>query len=143
MSSSNGGVPPGFRFHPTDEELLHYYLKKKLSFQKFDMDVIREVDLNKMEPWDLQGKVVILLLHDILICLLILKIKFYHQLLQYYIQLDLNEMVNDLVQFNYKLGFELSFGHIAGLNFIEREFYHSLQFSVTREISLHSALDNT
>lgn len=76
MSSSNGGVPPGFRFHPTDEELLHYYLKKKLSFQKFDMDVIREVDLNKMEPWDLQGKVVILLLHDILIFLHILKINF-------------------------------------------------------------------
>lgn len=56
MGSSNGGVPPGFRFHPTDEELLHYYLKKKISFQKFDMDVIREVDLNKIEPWDLQGK---------------------------------------------------------------------------------------
>ena len=61
MSSSNGGVPPGFRFHPTDEELLHYYLKKKVSFQKFDMDVIREVDLNKMEPWDLQGKIVVFL----------------------------------------------------------------------------------
>jgi hypothetical protein len=57
MASSGGGVPPGFRFHPTDEELLHYYLKKKISFQKFDMDVIREVDLNKLEPWDLQGKV--------------------------------------------------------------------------------------
>nr|KYP68776.1 NAC domain-containing protein 12 [Cajanus cajan] len=56
MGSSNGGVPPGFRFHPTDEELLHYYLKKKVSFQKFDMDVIREVDLNKMEPWDLQER---------------------------------------------------------------------------------------
>ncbi|KAF4369469.1 hypothetical protein G4B88_029567, partial [Cannabis sativa] len=55
MASSSGGVPPGFRFHPTDEELLHYYLKKKVSFQKIDMEVIREVDLNKMEPWDLQG----------------------------------------------------------------------------------------
>ncbi|XP_021724676.1 protein BEARSKIN2-like [Chenopodium quinoa] len=55
-SSSNGGVPPGFRFHPTDEELLHYYLKKKISFQKFDMEVIREVDLNKMEPWELQER---------------------------------------------------------------------------------------
>ncbi|XP_070006360.1 protein BEARSKIN2-like [Nicotiana sylvestris] len=51
-----GGVPPGFRFHPTDEELLHYYLKKKLSFHKFDMEVIREVDLNKMEPWELQER---------------------------------------------------------------------------------------
>ncbi|KAL8261144.1 hypothetical protein R6Q59_025193 [Mikania micrantha] len=56
MASSSGGVPPGFRFHPTDEELLHYYLKKKVSFQKFDMDVIREVDLNKVEPWDLQER---------------------------------------------------------------------------------------
>ncbi|RVW20152.1 Protein BEARSKIN2 [Vitis vinifera] len=54
MTSSSGGVPPGFRFHPTDEELLHYYLKKKVSYQKFDMEVIREVDLNKMEPWELQ-----------------------------------------------------------------------------------------
>ncbi|KAI4331989.1 hypothetical protein L6164_016932 [Bauhinia variegata] len=54
--TSNGGVPPGFRFHPTDEELLHYYLKKKLSFQKFEMEVIREVDLNKMEPWELQER---------------------------------------------------------------------------------------
>lgn len=58
MGSSNGGVPPGFRFHPTDEELLHYYLKKKVNFQKFDMEVIREVDLNKIEPWDLQGTAV-------------------------------------------------------------------------------------
>nr|UBT01664.1 NAC transcription factor 60 [Litchi chinensis] len=56
MASSSGGVPPGFRFHPTDEELLHYYLRKKVSFQKFDMEVIREVDLNKMEPWELQER---------------------------------------------------------------------------------------
>ncbi|EOA36417.1 hypothetical protein CARUB_v10010920mg [Capsella rubella] len=56
MSSSNGGVPPGFRFHPTDEELLHYYLKKKISYEKFDMEVIKEVDLNKIEPWDLQDR---------------------------------------------------------------------------------------
>ncbi|KAL5537415.1 hypothetical protein UlMin_043048 [Ulmus minor] len=55
-SASSGGVPPGFRFHPTDEELLHYYLKKKVSFHKFDMEVIREVDLNKMEPWELQER---------------------------------------------------------------------------------------
>ncbi|KAL1222158.1 Protein BEARSKIN1 [Cardamine amara subsp. amara] len=56
MTSANGGVPPGFRFHPTDEELLHYYLKKKISYEKFDMEVIKEVDLNKIEPWDLQDR---------------------------------------------------------------------------------------
>ncbi|KAL5764337.1 hypothetical protein ACOSQ2_016931 [Xanthoceras sorbifolium] len=49
-------VPPGFRFHPTEEELLHYYLRKKVAFEKIDLDVIREVDLNKLEPWDIQEK---------------------------------------------------------------------------------------
>ncbi|KAI4371894.1 hypothetical protein MLD38_010190 [Melastoma candidum] len=47
-------VPPGFRFHPTEEELLHYYLRKKVACEKIDLDVIREVDLNKLEPWDIQ-----------------------------------------------------------------------------------------
>ncbi|XP_072970600.1 protein BEARSKIN2-like isoform X1 [Typha angustifolia] len=55
-SSSSTGVPPGFRFHPTDEELLLYYLKKKISSETFDLEVIREVDLNKIEPWDLQER---------------------------------------------------------------------------------------
>ncbi|KAF3789398.1 NAC domain-containing protein 43 [Nymphaea thermarum] len=49
-------VPPGFRFHPTEEELLHYYLRKKVNYEKIDLDVIKEVDLNKLEPWDLQEK---------------------------------------------------------------------------------------
>ncbi|XP_016433226.1 NAC domain-containing protein 43-like [Nicotiana tabacum] len=49
-------VPPGFRFHPTEEELLHYYLRKKITNVRIDLDVIREVDLNKLEPWDIQEK---------------------------------------------------------------------------------------
>ncbi|KAK1419187.1 hypothetical protein QVD17_28349 [Tagetes erecta] len=49
-------VPPGFRFHPTEEELLHYYLRKKVAYEKIDLDVIREIDLNKLEPWDIQEK---------------------------------------------------------------------------------------
>ncbi|KAJ0751461.1 putative transcription factor NAM family [Helianthus annuus] len=58
MASGNGelSVPPGFRFHPTDEELLYYYLRKKVSYESIDLDVIREVDLNKLEPWDLKDK---------------------------------------------------------------------------------------
>lgn len=57
MMPGNGQltVPPGFRFHPTDEELLYYYLRKKVSYEAIDLDVIREVDLNKLEPWDLKG----------------------------------------------------------------------------------------
>ncbi|CAD6246451.1 unnamed protein product [Miscanthus lutarioriparius] len=59
MSISVNGqscVPPGFRFHPTEEELLNYYLRKKVDSQEIDLDVIRDVDLNKLEPWDIQEK---------------------------------------------------------------------------------------
>ncbi|KAF8377864.1 hypothetical protein HHK36_031251 [Tetracentron sinense] len=49
-------VPPGFRFHPTDEELVGYYLKKKVASQKIDLDVIGDIDLYRIEPWDLQER---------------------------------------------------------------------------------------
>lgn len=48
-------VPPGFRFHPTDEELVDYYLRKKVESRRIDLDIIKDVDLYKIEPWDLQG----------------------------------------------------------------------------------------
>ncbi|KAH7372414.1 hypothetical protein KP509_17G003000 [Ceratopteris richardii] len=55
--TSHTHVPPGFRFHPTDEELINFYLKRKVAEDKFELDhVICEVDLNKLEPWDLHEK---------------------------------------------------------------------------------------
>ncbi|CAN1757445.1 NAC domain-containing protein 37 [Linum perenne] len=54
--SSSSCVPPGFRFHPTDEELVGYYLRKKVASQKIDLDVIRDIDLYRIEPWDLQER---------------------------------------------------------------------------------------
>ena len=48
-------VPPGFRFHPTDEELVDYYLRKKIASTRIDLDVIKDIDLYRIEPWDLQG----------------------------------------------------------------------------------------
>ncbi|XP_010473492.1 PREDICTED: NAC domain-containing protein 26-like [Camelina sativa] len=47
-------VPPGFRFHPTDEELVDYYLRKKVASKRIEIDFIKDVDLYKIEPWDLQ-----------------------------------------------------------------------------------------
>ncbi|TXG51451.1 hypothetical protein EZV62_023975 [Acer yangbiense] len=46
-------LPPGFRFHPTDEELITYYLTQKVSDTTFTSKAIVDVDLNKCEPWDL------------------------------------------------------------------------------------------
>ncbi|CAK9312263.1 unnamed protein product [Citrullus colocynthis] len=49
-------LPPGFRFHPTDEELISHYLSKKVVDANFSCKPIGEVDLNKSEPWDLPWK---------------------------------------------------------------------------------------
>lgn len=49
-------LAPGFRFHPTDEELVIYYLKRKVCGKSFRFNAISEVDIYKSEPWDLAGK---------------------------------------------------------------------------------------
>ncbi|XP_020589632.1 NAC domain-containing protein 100-like [Phalaenopsis equestris] len=46
-------LPPGFRFHPTDEELITHYLSIKVLDTNFDPRAIGVVDLNKCEPWEL------------------------------------------------------------------------------------------
>nr|QOI08285.1 NAC001_7A [Triticum aestivum] len=47
-------MPPGFRFHPRDEELVLDYLLHKLTGRRAygGVDIV-DVDLNKCEPWDL------------------------------------------------------------------------------------------
>uniref|UniRef100_M1D6G0 Nam 18 n=1 Tax=Solanum tuberosum TaxID=4113 RepID=M1D6G0_SOLTU len=49
-------LPPGFRFHPTDEELITHYLSNKVVDTNFIAIAIGDVDLNKVEPWDLPWK---------------------------------------------------------------------------------------
>lgn len=49
-------LPPGFRFHPTDEEIITFYLTEKVMNSNFAATAIGEADLNKCEPWDLPSK---------------------------------------------------------------------------------------
>ncbi|KAE8706527.1 Protein CUP-SHAPED COTYLEDON 2 [Hibiscus syriacus] len=56
MDSYQTYLPPGFRFHPTDEELITCYLLKKVLDSGFTGRAIAEVDLNKCEPWELPEK---------------------------------------------------------------------------------------
>ncbi|KMZ65117.1 hypothetical protein ZOSMA_339G00160 [Zostera marina] len=57
VESSSLGVLPGFRFHPTEEELVGYYLTRKVcSSQEIDVEVITDIDLYRIEPWDLQER---------------------------------------------------------------------------------------
>ncbi|XP_030956589.1 NAC domain-containing protein 60-like [Quercus lobata] len=50
---------PGFRFAPTDEELISYYLKRKLEGYEQSVEVISEVEMCRHEPWDLPAKSII------------------------------------------------------------------------------------
>ncbi|MCD7462722.1 hypothetical protein HAX54_049257 [Datura stramonium] len=50
---------PGFRFCPTDEELISYYLKKKIEGSDKCVEVISEVEIWKHEPWDLPAKSIV------------------------------------------------------------------------------------
>uniref|UniRef100_A0A452XIB6 NAC domain-containing protein n=1 Tax=Aegilops tauschii subsp. strangulata TaxID=200361 RepID=A0A452XIB6_AEGTS len=44
---------PGYRFHPTDEELVTFYLRRKVAGKPLSIEVIREMDIYKHDPWDL------------------------------------------------------------------------------------------
>ncbi|CAL2242245.1 unnamed protein product [Prunus armeniaca] len=55
---TTGGVsvPVGFRFHPTEEELVNHYLRKKKQDKDFKVNhIIPEIAFCKHEPWDLPG----------------------------------------------------------------------------------------
>ncbi|KAL5733593.1 hypothetical protein ACOSQ2_033285 [Xanthoceras sorbifolium] len=54
--SSSKSLAPGFRFHPTDEELVRYYLKRKVCNKPFRFDPISVIDIYRSEPWDLPDK---------------------------------------------------------------------------------------
>lgn len=45
---------PGFRFHPTEQELVGFYLKRRVEGKKIPSDVIPQVELYRFEPWELR-----------------------------------------------------------------------------------------
>ncbi|XP_022134024.1 NAC domain-containing protein 78-like isoform X2 [Momordica charantia] len=53
---SAASLAPGFRFHPTDEELVRYYLRRKVSGKSVRFEPISVTDIYKSEPWDLPEK---------------------------------------------------------------------------------------
>ncbi|KAI3439224.1 uncharacterized protein J3R85_004940 [Psidium guajava] len=50
-------LPVGFRFRPTEEELVHHYLKLKILGNKVVERIIPEVDIHHLPPWDLPSKI--------------------------------------------------------------------------------------
>ena len=56
ISMVEAKLPPGFRFHPRDDELVCDYLMKRNVRSRYQPVVLIEVDLNKCEPWDIPRK---------------------------------------------------------------------------------------
>nr|AXJ94106.1 NAC domain containing transcription factor NAC6 [Fagopyrum tataricum] len=53
MATADLNLPPGFRFHPTDDELVTHYLCRKCASQPIAVPIITEIDLYKYDPWNL------------------------------------------------------------------------------------------
>ncbi|KAG2716248.1 hypothetical protein I3760_03G115100 [Carya illinoinensis] len=49
-------LPPGYRFCPTDDELVVLYLKRKIKGERFYPEPVAEADIYKFAPWELPGK---------------------------------------------------------------------------------------
>ncbi|KAJ8447154.1 hypothetical protein Cgig2_022883 [Carnegiea gigantea] len=47
---------PGFRFHPTDIELLNFFLKRKITAKPIPKNTVTELDVYQYPPWDLPIK---------------------------------------------------------------------------------------
>lgn len=62
-------LPPGFRFDPTDQELVLYYLKPKVFSLPLPASVIPEISLKKYDPWDLPGNMFLFLFKIIFLLL--------------------------------------------------------------------------
>ncbi|PIA47479.1 hypothetical protein AQUCO_01400255v1 [Aquilegia coerulea] len=58
MKGGDLDLPPGFRFHPTDEELVMHYLCRKCASLSISVSIIAEIDLYKYDPWQLPGMAV-------------------------------------------------------------------------------------
>nr|XP_048329435.1 NAC domain-containing protein 83-like isoform X2 [Ziziphus jujuba var. spinosa] len=48
-------LPPGFRFQPTDEEIIFQYLRRKVFCCPLPACIIPEINVCKYDPWDLPG----------------------------------------------------------------------------------------
>lgn len=49
----SSSFPPGIRFHPSDEELIVYYLLNKVKSRPLPANVIADTQLYDYDPWEL------------------------------------------------------------------------------------------
>ncbi|CAA2933957.1 NAC domain-containing 104 [Olea europaea subsp. europaea] len=55
MGENNFNLPPGFRFNPSDEELVVHFLQRKASLLHCHPDCIPDLEIYSYDPWELDG----------------------------------------------------------------------------------------
>lgn len=59
MQRCVGGNPevdlPGFRFHPTEQELIEYYLSRVAHGKSLKSEIIQMLNIYRYDPWELPG----------------------------------------------------------------------------------------
>lgn len=64
--------PPGYRFCPTDAELILHYLEKKIKNEKLPPHRIQEENLYKFTPDAISGNYLLLYFFFILVCIIVI-----------------------------------------------------------------------
>ncbi|KAL8129633.1 hypothetical protein V2J09_018788 [Rumex salicifolius] len=54
--NNSSNLPPGFRFYPSDEELVVHFLQRRPTLLPCHPDIIPDLDLFPYDPWHLHGK---------------------------------------------------------------------------------------
>ncbi|XP_044947241.1 NAC domain-containing protein 68-like [Hordeum vulgare subsp. vulgare] len=54
----NTSLPPEFRFHPTNEELILHYLCNRAAAAPCPVPIIADLDIYNFDPWDLPSQAV-------------------------------------------------------------------------------------
>ncbi|KAI7745186.1 hypothetical protein M8C21_023294 [Ambrosia artemisiifolia] len=58
MGNNTVNLPPGFRFCPTDEELVVHFLRHESSSLSYHPDIIPDLHLYPYDPWELDASCV-------------------------------------------------------------------------------------
>jgi hypothetical protein len=89
---STASFPLGFKFGPTDEQLIDHYLRLKNEGRGSEVPIIGEVDFYKYEPWDLPGTFFSL---NKLIFFLLIWLGIKHACVMFLLNLDLSVIKSD------------------------------------------------
>lgn len=82
MEDASVNLPPGFFFSPTDEELVLHFLHCKASLIPCHPNIIPDLDLSLLDPWELNGMLKLSLIHSSIVSIIQFLVNIYQFILE-------------------------------------------------------------